>query len=225
MKGCLLYGKEWEPQWLVCFYFKIGGLTFTGIVPYVTCSITTYELLKKNTHSRIEELNGGQIEKGSLLDHSLKLSYGTISSFLGKTLSYPADTVRRRRQLMGTMPSVIDSAVISHSDIHDRSLPKPNLIKLEADEFSSGITRYGSTSIKTEGSASTSALEPLFTQKGQPMYKNTMHAFKRIIQEEGMGKFFKITNININLISCPIQRMAIECPKGVSRSCHSFCSL
>ncbi|KAG2381456.1 hypothetical protein C9374_006445 [Naegleria lovaniensis] len=176
--------------------WKGMGTSLVGVIPYVTCSLSFYEYLKSTIHKKFEETYG-TIEKGSTLDLGLKLCYGTVSAFIGKTISYPADTIRRRRQLLGCMPSMHSAAVIPHGDIVNSSIPTRSLIKLEADEYTSGISRYGTNGIKVNEAVSNSHLEPLFTQDGRPMYRNTFHAFSRIVREEGFRALFNGWKLNI----------------------------
>ncbi|KAL9649457.1 hypothetical protein ABK040_000696 [Willaertia magna] len=75
--------------------------SMVGVFSYVTCTFTSYELLKSFFYKMIEIYYGFIVERDSKVDLMIHFTCGVISTFIGKTVSYPADTVRRRRQLVG----------------------------------------------------------------------------------------------------------------------------
>jgi len=77
-------------------FYKGFGIACLGIVPYLTLSLATYDLLKP------EIFNSDINEAESLLTLIIScLGVGTVAGMSAQILTYPLDTVRRRMQLNG----------------------------------------------------------------------------------------------------------------------------
>lgn len=91
--GCM---KEILKSEGVSGFYKGFGIACLGIVPYLTLSLATYDLLKP------EVFNADINETESLLTVIINyLGVGTVAGMSAQLLTYPLDTVRRRMQLNG----------------------------------------------------------------------------------------------------------------------------
>jgi len=91
--GCM---KEILKSEGVTGFYKGFGIACLGIVPYLTLSLATYDLLKPEVFN--EDIN----ETKSLLTIIVSyLGVGTVAGMSAQLLTYPLDTVRRRMQLNG----------------------------------------------------------------------------------------------------------------------------